>query len=697
MIVLCGEAWAQEAEDEELLIDEVEVAAPGPTAGGRTEPDSVRRQTVSQEELDRRQARNIAESLRYSTGVRVETNCQSCGFTSVRLNGLEGAYSQILIDGVPSFSGLAGVYGLEQLPVEMVERIDVIKGGGSALYGPGAIAGVIAIETRRAPGSFARGSFTLDVVGMEVPATRAGADAAYVTEDQGFSAHLFAMSMGRDALDINGDGFSELTRQQQLAAGLNLAVQAWPGAALEVKVHGVQEARRGGDRLELPPHDAALAESIETSRRQGELRWRHTISPAFDYALTYVLSHTERRSYYGGGGDVETAPPAGPIEQWSDAERADYVARQEAKRQALGGYGSTDNPLHVGDARLRWHTGAERAQTWTLAAQVQADQVEDRYLGYDREVDATYTNMGVALEQQWAFAAWGSSTLGARLDKHSELGSPVLSPRASLKLSPWELLTLRTALSSGFRPPQVFDEDLHIETVGGSARIIENAPGLKPERSWGVTQQARATWEPDDAWSIEGGLTGYYSRLTDAFVVNERDREGTPEIEALRENRGATRTVGVEVEGQVMWRKTAGLRVGWTAEDARNEVSDEDFGQQRILRTPRQYGFAEGFWAHDGLEARAAMEVTGPMLAPLYGAEGQPQALRQTPWFFDLSLHVRAQRIIGESYTVTPLAGVRNVFNSYQRDLQRGAARDAGYVYGPSLPRSVYVGVQVGL
>jgi outer membrane receptor for ferrienterochelin and colicins len=318
-------------------------------------------------------------------------------------------------------------------------------------------------------------------------------------------------------------------------------------------------------------------------------------------------------------------------------------------------------------------------------------------LGYEREVDTIYMNTGIALEQQWAFAAWGSSTLGTRVDKHSELDSPILSPRGSLRLSPWEMLTLRTAVSSGFRAPQVFDEDLHIETVGGSARIIENAPGLKPERSWGLTQQARVTWEPGDAWSLEGGLTGYYSRLTDAFVVNERDVEGTAEIEAVRENRGATRTAGVEVEGQVIWRKMVGLRVGWTAEDARNEAADEDFGQRRILRTPRQYGFAEGFWAHDGLEARAAMEVTGPMLAPLYGPEGQPQEVRRTPWFFDLSLHLRAQEIVGESYAITPLLGIRNVFNSYQRDLQRGAARDAGYVYGPSLPRSVYAGVQVGL
>ncbi|MBT6764562.1 MAG: TonB-dependent receptor, partial [Prolixibacteraceae bacterium] len=89
------------------------------------------------------QSVTLSEGLNFCPGLRMENNCQNCGFSQVRMNGMEGAYSQILINSRPIFSGLAGVYGLELIPSSMIERIEVIRGGGSALYGSNAIAGTI--------------------------------------------------------------------------------------------------------------------------------------------------------------------------------------------------------------------------------------------------------------------------------------------------------------------------------------------------------------------------------------------------------------------------------------------------------------------------------------------------------------------------------------------------------------------------
>lgn len=709
LCVLVGDVGITRAEDEEglgedelealessLMIDEVKVKAPE-TVELNAPPESVRRQQVKQDELEGRMARNVADSLRYQSGVRVETNCQSCGFTSVRLNGLEGAYTQILIDGVPSFSGLAGVYGLEQLPVELIESIDIVKGGGSALYGPSAIAGVIQINTRRPVASFARAQLSYDALSLSAPWVRASVDGAYVSDDKRFATHVFAVSSERAPLDLNDDALTEITRLEQLAAGVTTSFLLFDGAQLDLKLHALTEGRRGGGQLELPPHDASVAESIDTRRRHLELRWRHELSPQLDYALSYVYAKTARRSYYGGGGDVSTQPPAGDASTWTPEQRQDYEERLAQREAALGAYGLTDNPLHLADARLRWHVGEARSQTWTVAAQLQSDGVEDKYLSYQREVDATYTNLGAVLEQQWSFAAWGFSTMGVRLDKHSELSAPVLSPRGSARFLLGDVLSLRTALSSGFRAQQVFDEDLHIETVGGSARLISNSDELRPERAWGLTQQISVDWDASAQWVLKLGVTGYVNLLRDAFVVNERDDPSTPEEEAVRTNRGQTRTVGGELEASVKWRGILGLRLGWTLEDARNEQPDEDFGRVRILRTPRQYGYAEAVFADHGFELRSALEVTGPMLAPLYDGQGDPSVVNTTPWFFDLSMNVRYQHLVSQSYLLTPLLGVRNVFNSYQRDLQRGPQRDAGYVYGPGQPRSIYLGLEVGL
>jgi outer membrane receptor for ferrienterochelin and colicins len=80
------------------------------------------------------EANNIAEGLNFQPGLRVETDCQTCNYTQLRMNGLGGSYSQILMNSRPIFSPLIGLYGLEQIPASMVERIEVVRGGGSALY-----------------------------------------------------------------------------------------------------------------------------------------------------------------------------------------------------------------------------------------------------------------------------------------------------------------------------------------------------------------------------------------------------------------------------------------------------------------------------------------------------------------------------------------------------------------------------------
>ncbi|WP_338350999.1 TonB-dependent receptor, partial [Nonlabens tegetincola] len=98
--------------------------------------------------LNATQSTTLADGLGYAPGVRVENNCQNCGFTQVRLNGLQGAYTQILLNSRPVFTSLLGVYGLEQIPVNTIDRIEVVRSGGSALYGSNAIAGTVNVITK---------------------------------------------------------------------------------------------------------------------------------------------------------------------------------------------------------------------------------------------------------------------------------------------------------------------------------------------------------------------------------------------------------------------------------------------------------------------------------------------------------------------------------------------------------------------
>ena len=128
-------------EEEAFMTDEVVVSANRNEVSRREAPVVVN--VMSAKLFETINSTDLAKSLNYQSGLRVENNCQNCGFPQVRINGLDGPYSQILINSRPVVSALSGVYGLEQIPVNMIERVEVVRGGGSALFGANAVGGTI--------------------------------------------------------------------------------------------------------------------------------------------------------------------------------------------------------------------------------------------------------------------------------------------------------------------------------------------------------------------------------------------------------------------------------------------------------------------------------------------------------------------------------------------------------------------------
>ena len=133
-------------EEESIMTDEVVVSANRNETSRKVAPVVVN--VMSNKLFEIVNSTDLAKSLNYQSGLRVENNCQNCGFPQVRINGLEGPYSQILINSRPVMSALSGVYGLEQIPTNMIERVEVVRGGGSALFGANAVGGTINIITK---------------------------------------------------------------------------------------------------------------------------------------------------------------------------------------------------------------------------------------------------------------------------------------------------------------------------------------------------------------------------------------------------------------------------------------------------------------------------------------------------------------------------------------------------------------------
>lgn len=170
-----------EAEEDLVSLDGVVVSANRNETTRRLAPSLVN--VLDSKTFETTHATSLADGLNFQPGVRVENNCQNCGFQQVRINGLEGPYTQILVDSRPIFSALTGVYGLEQIPANMIERVEIMRGGGSALFGSSAIAGTINIITKEPLRNSAQISHSLTMIGGDRPDNSTTINASLVTDD----------------------------------------------------------------------------------------------------------------------------------------------------------------------------------------------------------------------------------------------------------------------------------------------------------------------------------------------------------------------------------------------------------------------------------------------------------------------------------------------------------------------------------
>ncbi|TSA27620.1 MAG: hypothetical protein D4R67_05770 [Bacteroidetes bacterium] len=175
------------------------------------------------------QAITVSEGLNFCPGIRTENDCQNCGFNQVRINGMEGSYSQILIDGRPVFSGLASVYGLELIPSNMIRQIEVVKGGASVLYGSNAVAGTINLiidEPKKNSYEFgvSGGGMGIGIKDSGVPASdyTVNMNGSIISNDHQSGLSIFGFYRNRQPFDANDDGFSELPKIRNLTLGSRL-------------------------------------------------------------------------------------------------------------------------------------------------------------------------------------------------------------------------------------------------------------------------------------------------------------------------------------------------------------------------------------------------------------------------------------------------------------------------------------------
>ncbi|MBS5980859.1 MAG: carboxypeptidase-like regulatory domain-containing protein, partial [Dysgonomonas mossii] len=241
-----------EVEEDALNLNEVVVTA-GRTSQKRTEAPVIVN-TISTKMLETTQSVVLGEGLNFCTGLRYENDCQNCGFSQVRMNGMEGPYSQILINSRPIFSGLAGVYGLELIPSNMLERIEVVRGGGSVLYGSNAIAGTINLILKDPKTNSFEAGLNTSLVGMGVNGSNGSVadynatfNATLVTEDHKTGISVFGNMRDRNMFDANGDSFSEIAPMKNTVIGTRIFYRPAYRSKLSLDFFNIREERKGGN------------------------------------------------------------------------------------------------------------------------------------------------------------------------------------------------------------------------------------------------------------------------------------------------------------------------------------------------------------------------------------------------------------------------------------------------------------------
>ena len=658
-----------EAVEDAVSLDGVVVSANRNETTRRMAPSLVN--VLDSKTFETAHATSLADGLNFQPGVRVENNCQNCGFQQVRINGLEGPYTQILVDSRPIFSALTGVYGLEQIPANMIERVEVMRGGGSALFGSSAIAGTINIITKEPLRNSAQLAHSLTMVGGSRPDNNTTFNASLVTDNHKAGVYLFGQGRHRAAYDDDGDDFTELGQLEAKTLGFRSYLKTSNYAKLTFEYHNISEFRRGGNLLDQPPHETDITEQTDHQINGGGLKF-DLFSKNEHHRLSVYTSaqHTKRQSYYGAGHDPNA-------------------------------YGRTTDMTFVGGTQYNYE--ADRClfmpATFTGGMEYSYDDLQDRMLGYNRTIAQTVHIGSLFAQNEWKNHYW-SLLIGGRLDKHNLMDHVIFSPRANLRYNPTDDVNLRLSYSSGFRAPQAFDEDLHVTAVGGDVALIQLSPNLKEEKSQSLSASADL-YHRFGAVQANFLLEGFYTDLRDVFLLEEIGRDAAGNLLLERRNGKGASVMGINLEGKIAYAWLQ-LQAGATLQRSRYKEPEQWSDnpnvapQKKMFRSPDCYGyFTATLTPVNRFTASLTGTYTGSMLVQHFAGYVPEDREESTPRFFDMQIKLAYDIPLMQAFTLQINGGVTNLFNAYQSDFDKGADRDAGYIYGPSTPRSFFMGCKI--
>ncbi len=688
--------------EEDLLdLDEVVVSGTRNQVAVYKAPVIVSR--ISPKLFETTQSLSLSEGLAFSPGLRVETNCQNCGFSQLRMNGLEGAYSQILINSRPVYSALVGVYGLDMIPSNMIERIEVVKGGGSAMYGGNAIGGTVNVITKDPINDSFQFDLNQAYTDMEASDRTISVNGNIVSEDLNKGISIFASNKNRKPWDANDDGFTELTEIHNNTFGFDAFWNTSEKSKLKINMNSINEFRRGGNKLHLQPHEADITEQLDHKILGGGLSFeRYSSDYKHKFAVYTSLQDTKRKSYYGTHGRMfDTKKPL------SDDDIT-----------ALNSYGHSKDISSA--SGLQYSYDINKMFTLSAGGEYKMNEVNDAMPGYGRTIEQKVNTLGSYAQLEIKPIEALTLLVGGRYDhvdidgtysfqgENFDLNKPlnVFVPRFSAMYDVTKKIKLRASYAQGYRGPQAFDEDLHIEAVGGESVFVQLSPNLKTEKSDNITASFNYSKSFGD-FQTNIVVEGFHTTINNPFFSQELKKTASGVWIRQKKNGDALKVLGGNIEMNFAYTKKFLAQLGLTVQKSKLntpeaiwEPADDYKGTNKaiftdkILRTPDVYGFFSfSYKPVEALTLSWSGVYTGAMdVAHVVGDgfDDEYTMVQRTPTFLENNFKVAYDIDFDDNNCLILSAGIQNAFNSFQKDFDKGIDRDPGYIYGPRRPRTVF-------
>jgi outer membrane receptor for ferrienterochelin and colicins len=636
---------------------------------------------TNSEVLQKAQAISLSEGLSFQPGLRIETNCQNCGFSQVRMNGLDGAYSQILMDSRPIFSALNGVYGLDQIPTNMIERIEVVRGGGSALYGSNAIAGTINIITKDPITDSFKINTHYGLIDGTSPDKALTLNGTVLSENLDLGMQIYGMLRDRTQYDANEDKYTEIPSMENQTLGFKTFYRPFERSKITVDFHTIKEFRRGGeDQFNLLPFEAYTTEQITSTMVGGGLTYEgYSLDEKNKYAFYFNSQQSKNDNFYGGRIDDEFG-------------NINY-------EESLKGYGNTEVKTWIGGGQynrkqLDFLNGTG---TLTAGAEYKKEIMADAKSGYNAFVNQTLDILGIYAQEEWRINEKLKVLAGLRADFHNAADETVIfNPRLNVLYNIKESLQWRTSYAKGFRAPQVFSKDIHARIAAGEVALVQLSDNLVSETSHSFLTSL--DWSRISSNS-EAGLTfeAFYTRLNDPFILEQISET----IWEKRNGKGAD-VYGINLEAKYApgqkWQFQGGATIQKALYDEAVQWSENiENTNANFFRSPNLYGnLMTTFSPKRAFQNNLTLVYTGSMYVPHFAGYIESDVLEKSSNFFEINFKSSYLFEVSENLQIQLSGGIQNILNSYQSDFDLGIDRDASYIYGPSRPHSFFIGLKFG-